>query len=136
MHDSHIEADGEAMRHEDMKSLLTETIDRLIQFLDQIDDDPDLESTGDDEPSIGNTHVYSSGLVNGDDLEMECDDQMRADDEPSLGAIESVNQSSWGKSGKEDFEFEITDQPHDWDEREFDETDFEGPGIVAGGQGF
>ncbi|MCF2523900.1 hypothetical protein [Bradyrhizobium sp. G127] len=53
-------------------------IDRLIRFLDESDLDPDLEDTGDDEPSIG--FCYEA------DLELDdCDAEDNGDREPSLG---------------------------------------------------
>jgi hypothetical protein len=36
--------------HEHLRPVLEAEIERLIEMLDQINEDPDLESTGDEEP--------------------------------------------------------------------------------------
>src|SRR5690242_6077561 len=53
-------------------------IDRLIALIDRIDGDPDLEATGDDEPSLGWLEAGARyGLHKGgtDDREDECEDE-------------------------------------------------------------
>ncbi|OKO67374.1 hypothetical protein AC628_39400 [Bradyrhizobium sp. NAS96.2] len=104
-------------------------IDRLIDFLDASDIDPDLEESdvcepiGDEEPSLGsldraaNQDRWSHGAHSwgpGDgDLELD-----RSDDEPSLGAVEwhpyclgwpdgskpTGDQTHWTAGGRRDLE--------------------------------
>ena len=56
----------------------------LIDYLDGIDQDPDLEDTGDAEPSLGSHEVEPAGAVvylpswgrvAGYDVEEQCDDE-------------------------------------------------------------
>lgn len=70
-------------------------IERLIQFLDESDLDPDLE------PSLG---FFENGTPGGvtDDRELDdSDDEPDGNDEPSLGSLTSSaaagNQNGWGR---------------------------------------
>lgn len=59
--------DGGAMpRHR-----IERAIEALIELLDATEPDPDLEPTGDDEPSLGWTSTMAYG--SGNDLEDNCD---------------------------------------------------------------
>jgi hypothetical protein len=69
-------------------------IDRLLQFIDNLDGDPDLEDGADDEPiedtepSLGWTLAGHRGRLDGVlDVDVELDE---ADAEPSLASPESV----------------------------------------------
>jgi hypothetical protein len=74
---------------------LEEAIDQLIWLLDELDDDPDLEDGGDDEPELGS--LTSSGAMSqsqwaggsGQDLELE-----EGEDEPETGWIEGEDQTA------------------------------------------
>ena len=54
-------------------------ISELIDMLDVLDGDPDLEDTGDDEPSLGSSVQHGA---DGMEYDLELD---TSDDEPSLG---------------------------------------------------
>lgn len=78
-------------------------IERLIQFLDDSDLDPDLEADGADEPSLGFQECFpgrGGGTYSTEpDLEVDdSDDEPDVDDEPSLGACGVIDQSLWGKT--------------------------------------
>lgn len=78
------------------RPILEAEIERLIDMLDQIDEDPDLESTGDEEPWLGapagiqsngfSTNWHGLNSQGNDDREEDCEDEgAQCDDE---GAIE------------------------------------------------
>jgi len=124
----------------DVRDAVETEIDRLIYLLDAFEDDPDLEDTGDNEPSFG---VEINGIC-----ELELD---TADDEPSLGApevrtasngffysvvpgaplVEHIqplsSQGSWAQGSVAELEQDIQDEPHDGDLdlSEGDNSDFE-----------
>ena len=93
---------------EHIRPVLESEIERLIDMLDRLDDDPDLESTGDDEPWLGapagihgNGHGTNWQGINsqgnddreddGDDLEEVCEDEgAQCDDE---GVIDGDQES-------------------------------------------
>ena len=112
----------------DQRKAIGAEIERLIAVLDIADGDPDLEETGDREPSLGSyygaepdleldpsddepslgsfdrmldqTKWCSSAFVNGVDLEVD-----RSDDEPSLGApIGGGDQRHWAQGDRQDRE--------------------------------
>jgi hypothetical protein len=95
-------------------------IEDLLAVMDACDDDPDLEETGDDEPSLGFACArVGMGFPNqpepgqwdwpspnedvGDDREAEDEH-----DEPSLGSVyngsESISQASWAAGADDDRE--------------------------------
>ncbi|MCA0343862.1 MAG: hypothetical protein LCH99_29555 [Proteobacteria bacterium] len=61
-------------------------IEELIALLDLLDDDPDLEDTGDEEPSAGGKVYYRKGIA---EYELEADS---SDEEPALGWTEHIDQ--------------------------------------------
>lgn len=86
-----------------LRARARDEIERLIQFLDESDLDPDLEADGSDEPSLGFQECFpgrGGGTYSFEsDLEVDdSDDEPDADDEPSLGACSVINQSLWGKT--------------------------------------
>ena len=92
---------------------LLEAATALIEALDTMEADPDLEETGDDEPSLGwplrGPSAY--GATEGDDRELdETDDEDGGDNEPTLGAPERggwyVSQEHWADGAKGDHERE------------------------------
>jgi len=85
---------------------ISTSIERLIDLLDAMSPDPDIEATGDDEPSLGWPDRGPSALradMDHDDREADdCDLEDNADAEPSLGSIErhpASLESPWGRSG-------------------------------------
>ncbi|ORE88182.1 hypothetical protein [Aurantimonas sp. 22II-16-19i] len=63
-------------------------IEALINLLDELDGDPDLEDGADDEPDLGgHGHDTDAGWQH----DLERDD---ADDEPSLGRLETIHQGA------------------------------------------
>lgn len=102
----------------DRQSIAT-TIERLIAVLDELDPDPDLEATGDDEPSLGwpEEHGLSQLDFHGkhgpldDDREDENeyggdindepqDDSDSGDAEPFLGRLETIHQGGGSYMGQ------------------------------------
>ncbi|EGP07546.1 hypothetical protein CSIRO_2785 [Bradyrhizobiaceae bacterium SG-6C] len=86
-----------------LRARARDEIDRLIQFLDESDLDPDLEADGSDEPSLGFQECFpgrGGGTYSFEpDLEVDdSDDEPDVDDEPSLGACSVIDQSIWGKT--------------------------------------
>ena len=82
------------MRLANLRRQARDEIDRLIRFLDESDIDPDLEETGDDEPSIGVSYDAEA------DLELDdCDTEDGGDGEPSLGW--TVDGELGGRSDRE-----------------------------------
>lgn len=87
-----------ASRHR-LRQNLSALIERLIGALDAIDGDPDLEATGDDEPSLAFQEANSwdsqdsiirwspTGGAAWADLEDACEDEgaLTGDDEPEIG---------------------------------------------------
>jgi len=85
-----------ALTKQRLRQRLTRLIDRLVCALDEIDDDPDLEDTGDDEPSLAHPEARAwdsqaavagwlpIGGVEFTDLEDQCEDEgaVTGDDEP------------------------------------------------------
>jgi hypothetical protein len=76
------------------RKLLENTIERLVELLDQIDPDPDLEDNGDREPSLG-WPIPQAKLGQGLNTDADCrgdfgDDREHdtADNEPELGWTE------------------------------------------------
>lgn len=91
----------------DRQSIAT-TIERLINMLDDMEDDPDLEEPGDDESSIGwpeargPSQISNSFVYANDDRELDT-----SDDEPSLGAPNytyPASQIRWANGGCDDRE--------------------------------
>lgn len=88
-----------AVTKQRLRSQLCLLIDRLVCALDDIDGDPDLESSGDDEPSLAFQEARSwesqdniirlspIGGVEFEDLEDTCEDEgaVTGDDEPEVG---------------------------------------------------
>jgi hypothetical protein len=104
----------------DRMSIAT-TIERLIDMLDAVDGDPDLEETGDDEPSLG------VGVSMRDTARIEYDlEADHADSEPSLGWTTGIDQSRIGSENPFDVDLEA-----DW--HELDAGDFDIPGFIWGG---
>lgn len=116
----------------DRTSIAT-TIERLINILDDMEDDPDLEEPGDLEPTVGwpergPNAVASSetfkrmgwpGPAN-DDRELDT-----ADDEPWLGSSDTPwpsSQAAWGRGGSDDREGD--------DEREDTQTEDDAGGVL------
>jgi hypothetical protein len=65
-------------------------VERMLAFLDRLDGDPDLEADNDLEPSLSVMAGFDP--TGGDDRELDqSDDEPGADEEPLLGAPESVN---------------------------------------------
>jgi hypothetical protein len=93
-----------------LRKKASDEIDRLLEFLDNSDLDPDLEETTDNEPSLGwSTGGLNNGHCGGiDDLEQEeGNDEPDHCDEPSLGALEGghhTDQTRWGESNRSDRE--------------------------------
>ena len=103
-------------------------IERLIDLLDTLDPDPDLESTGDEEPWLGAPDARTGSwfgpnvVCSGDDREEDT-----GDDEPWLGAANpdfhlssitstwrtrETSQSSWCSNGcSDDREMEYDNEP-------------------------
>lgn len=104
------------------------TIERLIDMLDALEQDPDLEDDGDDEPSLGWCGHSERQYGVRDDCEFDTsDDEDGGDLEPTLGANEMRNgesQDRWSLTayGTDDVEDEnehggdINDEPHDAEE--------------------
>lgn len=94
---------------EHIRPVLESEIERLIDLLDTLDEDPDLERTGDEEPWLGapagiqanghgtNWHGWSAGddrEDDGDDREEVCEDEgAQCDDE---GVIDGDHLGSLG----------------------------------------
>src|SRR5260370_20874594 len=98
-------------RLRELRTRASDEIDRLLEFLDASDLDPDLEETADDEPSLGWTIAVPQGAHCGgiDDLEQEDgNDEPDADGEPSLGSVGDMhfNQERWASGGRRDLEDE------------------------------
>jgi hypothetical protein len=62
-----------AVGRQRLRAKLERVIDRLIVALDHIDGDPDLEPSGDDEPSLSGVTFATTG--GSDDREDGCDDE-------------------------------------------------------------
>jgi hypothetical protein len=80
-------------------------IERLLEFMDASDIDPDLEETADDEPSLGWPATGHCGGV--DDLEAEPEHDEDGDPaEPSLGSVGDAHfdQTQWASGGRRDLE--------------------------------
>ena len=75
-------------------------IERLIGLLDTLDPDPDLEDGGDGEPILG-APEHQAGSWRGLSLVAYQDDREAddGDDEPELGSLERVKQTSWALGG-------------------------------------
>jgi hypothetical protein len=116
----------------DRQSIAT-TIERLINMLDDLEDDPDLEPSEDSEASLGWTDrgpsavccnlpgfpEFSRGPAN-DDREMDT-----ADNEPWLGSSDTPwpsSQAAWGRGGSDDREGD--------DEREDTQTEDDAGGVL------
>lgn len=104
------------------------TIERLIDMLDAMEQDPDLEAGGDDEPSLGwcGHSERQYGVRDGRELDTS-DDEDGGDLEPTLGTNEMRNgesQERWALTayGTDEVEDEnehggdINDEPHDAEE--------------------
>ncbi|PWE52795.1 hypothetical protein DEM27_28755 [Metarhizobium album] len=63
-------------------------IEEMIALLDTLDGDPDLEDGADDEPNLGSHPKYRNGRL---EYDLEGD---TADEEPSLGWSEHLNQAA------------------------------------------
>jgi len=101
---------------------IEDMIEALIARLDEADEDPDLENTGDDEPTLGAADSgYGWSGYNlqhsHDPMSDEC--EADADNEPSLGALErhpspfetrQRSQLSWGASATDDREEACEDE--------------------------
>lgn len=116
-----------------MRLKLATTIENLIALLDEIEGDPDLEETGDLEPSIGWPEGGPSRLAKG----MRHDDDCEAD----LGG--TVDYDVHGQMQYE-LEADDSDREPNGDERdcdlagattelEYDYGDYDGPLLIPGG---
>lgn len=111
-----------------LRARARDEIDRLIQFLDDSNIDPDLEADGSDEPSLGFQECFPGRggptYSTEPDLEVDdSDDEPDVDDEPSLGACNVIDQALWGKTAPSlKSEVDIEDE-HDGAEP--DEADYE-----------
>src|SRR6266481_235386 len=82
-------------------------IERLLDFMDASDLDPDLEETADNEPSLGWPITGHCGGT--EDLEGgNEDDEPDAEGEPSLGTVGDMhfNQTKWADGGRRDLELD------------------------------
>ncbi|MFT3986294.1 hypothetical protein [Aestuariivirga sp.] len=112
---------------------IEDMIEALIARLDAADDDPDLEDTGDDEPTLGaadSGYGWSGHNLLHSHQPMSDECEADADNEPSLGALErhpgpfetrQRSQLSWGASGTDDREDACEDEG--WQ----DDQESEGP---------
>jgi hypothetical protein len=97
-----------------MRQRLEATIDNLIALLDEIDGDPDRESTGDDEPILGWPDEWTGRgaqplrLTGDDDRELESEhDEDGGDAEP-----DSDGESGGDEEPDSDYEPEGNDEPN------------------------
>jgi hypothetical protein len=98
-------------RLRELRRRACDEIERLLAFLDASDLDPDLEETGDNEPSLGWTIGIPQGSHCGgtDDLEAATeDDENDLCDEPSLGSVGHAHfdQTNWSAGGRRDLELD------------------------------
>ena len=147
--------------HARLRSNLEAEIERLIAMLDDLEPDADLEEPGDLEPWLGWPEGGPSRLAKdmrvNDDREADLDghaaydangriqyetEDDKADNEPYLGAFENhptplgsnfCGQTAWANSAVYgDLECNLADAATDM---EFCSGDYDGPGLIAGGQG-
>jgi len=93
------------VRLRELRKRASDEIERLLEFLDASDLDPDLEETADDEPSLGWPATGQCGSI--DDLEQEDgNDEPDSDGEPSLGSVGDLhfNQERWATGDRRDLE--------------------------------
>lgn len=82
-----------AVTKQRLRSNLCRLIDRLVTALDEIDGDPDLEHTADDEPSLAHPETVewlsqeaSAAWLPADGLAWTDLEEPTGDDEPEVGA--------------------------------------------------
>ena len=107
-------------------------IERMISILDWLDDDPDLEPQGEEEPTEDTEPLYGwTGMeaaygrysleYNGqgaDELELD-----EADSEPSLGSSHAVRQLHWASGSRDEREEVCEDEGAQCDDEGCVETD-------------
>ena len=122
-----------SMLEMEVRPLIEQEIERLLEILDTLDLDPDLEDTADHEPWLGMPERLPgswSGLYlegNDDRVEDDCDSEDGGDDEPSLGSSNSFA-GSWESrrvSRVEDREDECEDEGAQCDDEGAIDTDRE-----------
>ena len=106
-----------------IQTIAAAEVSRLIDLLDRLDDDPDLEPGGDDEPSLGFTPHGHLWFDAGDDRELDdVDDEDSGDAEPSLASLENrPNQEAWAIGARRDMEDEHDGREYDDEDREPEE---------------
>jgi hypothetical protein len=86
-----------------LRKAAEDEVERLIAFLDKIAPDPDLE------PYLSDTNGEGEQDIDTIEWDGDCDDEAGEPVEPSLSALENIDQSNWSQGNRRERELDEAD---------------------------